>query len=52
MGREMRAVAANGILARVIGISTDRVHDVTWLIAGALAGVGGALWGFTPASTR
>lgn len=45
MGREMRAVAANGILARVIGISTDRVHDVTWLIAGALAGVGGALWG-------
>ena len=45
LGREMRAVAANGVLARVIGISTDRVHDVTWLIAGGLAGVGGALWG-------
>ncbi len=45
LGREMRAVAANGILARVIGISTDRVHDVTWLLAGGLAGVGGALWG-------
>lgn len=45
LGREMRAVAANTVLARIIGISTDRVHDVTWLTAGGLAGVGGALWG-------
>ena len=45
LGREMRAVAADGVLARVIGISTERVNTMTWLIAGGLTGVGGALWG-------
>lgn len=45
LGRDMRAVAANLSLARVIGISPDQVNDVAWLIAGSLAGVGGALWG-------
>ena len=45
MGREMRALADNEDLARVIGIPIERVHDITWLLAGGLAGVGGALWG-------
>src|SRR5262249_24117253 len=27
------------------GIPVDRVHDLTWILVGGLAGVGGALWG-------
>jgi branched-subunit amino acid ABC-type transport system permease component len=45
LGREMRALADNAVLARVIGIPLDRVHDLTWLIVGGLAGVSGAFWG-------
>jgi branched-subunit amino acid ABC-type transport system permease component len=45
LGREMRALADNFMLAKVIGIPVDRVHDLTWLLAGGLAGVAGALWG-------
>lgn len=45
LGRQMRALADNVTLARVIGIPVDRVHDLTWLLVGGLAGVGGALWG-------
>ena len=45
LGRQMRALADNAVLARVMGIPMDRVHDLTWLVAGGLAGVGGALWG-------
>jgi branched-subunit amino acid ABC-type transport system permease component len=45
LGRQMRALADNATLARVIGIPVDRVHDLTWLLVGGLAGVGGALWG-------
>ncbi len=45
LGREMRALADNFMLARVIGIPVDRVHDLTWVLAGGLAGVAGALWG-------
>lgn len=45
LGRAMRALADNVTLARVIGIPVDRVHDLTWLLAGGLAGVAGALWG-------
>jgi len=45
LGRQMRALADNATLAKVIGIPVDRVHDLTWLLAGGLAGVGGALWG-------
>jgi len=45
LGRQMRALADNGILARVTGIPVDQVHDLTWLVVGGLAGVGGALWG-------
>ncbi len=45
LGRQMRALAANPNLAKVIGIPVDRVYDSTWLLVGGLAGVGGALWG-------
>ncbi|HMN27996.1 MAG TPA: branched-chain amino acid ABC transporter permease [Caldilineaceae bacterium] len=45
LGRQMRALADNFTLAKVIGIPVDRVHDLTWLLAGGLAGVAGALWG-------
>ena len=45
LGRQLRALADNATLAQVIGIRTERVHDLTWLIVGGLAGVGGAFWG-------
>jgi branched-subunit amino acid ABC-type transport system permease component len=45
LGRQMRALADNLTLAKVIGIPVDRVHDLTWLLVGGLAGVAGALWG-------
>lgn len=45
LGRDMRALADNLTLALVIGIPVNRVHDLTWLIVGGLAGVAGALWG-------
>ncbi len=45
LGRQMRALADNAILARVIGIPVERVHNLTWILTGGLAGVGGALWG-------
>jgi branched-subunit amino acid ABC-type transport system permease component len=46
LGRQMRALADNDSLARVIGIPVERVHNLTWVLAGGLAGVGGALWGW------
>jgi branched-subunit amino acid ABC-type transport system permease component len=45
LGREMRALANNLSLARVIGIRVERVKYLTWLIVGGLAGIAGALWG-------
>ena len=45
LGREMRALADNFTLARVLGIPVERVHSLTWLLVGGLAGVAGALWG-------
>ena len=49
LGREMRALANNANLARVIGIPVERVKNVTWLLVGGLAGVAGALWGMQTA---
>lgn len=45
LGREMRALANNYNLAKIIGIRVERVKVVTWLLVGGLAGVAGALWG-------
>jgi branched-subunit amino acid ABC-type transport system permease component len=45
LGREMRALADNPALARVIGVPVERVYILTWVLVGGLAGVAGALWG-------
>lgn len=45
LGREMRALANNVSLAKVIGIAVERVKNNTWLLVGALAGIAGGLWG-------
>lgn len=45
LGRQMRALADNETLARVIGIAVGQVRSLTWLLVGALAGSAGALWG-------
>lgn len=44
LGKAMRATAANPSLARTCGIRTDRVVTVTWLVSGALCGIGGAVF--------
>jgi len=44
LGREMRALADNPSLARVIGV-LENPYNLTWLLVGGLAGVAGALWG-------
>ena len=49
LGREMRALANNTSLARVIGIPVERVKNHAWLLVGGLAGVAGALWGMQTA---
>lgn len=49
LGREMRALANNIGLARVIGIPVERVKTTTWILVGGLAGVAGALWGLQTA---
>ncbi|MGE0735005.1 MAG: branched-chain amino acid ABC transporter permease [Alphaproteobacteria bacterium] len=43
IGKEMRAVAQNSFAARVVGIDVARVGTSTYVIAGALAGMAGAL---------
>ncbi len=45
LGTAMRALADNEDLARVTGISTERVVLFTWLIGGALTGAAGFLIG-------
>ena len=45
IGRAMRAVSDEPDLARVTGISTERVIPVTWLVGGALAAVAGVFLG-------
>jgi branched-chain amino acid transport system permease protein/neutral amino acid transport system permease protein len=44
LGKAMRATAADRSLARTCGIRTDRVVTTTWLLSGALCGVGGAVF--------
>jgi branched-chain amino acid transport system permease protein/neutral amino acid transport system permease protein len=44
LGKAMRATSADRSLARTCGIRTDRVVTVTWLLSGALCGIGGAVF--------
>lgn len=41
LGKAMRATATNPALARNAGVPTARIMDITWLLSGALCGVGG-----------
>ena len=45
LGKSMRAVAQNPTAARLMGINVDRVIMYTFLIGGALAGVGSIVYG-------
>lgn len=47
MGKAMRATADNPQLAQVRGIDTERVVAWTWVLSGALAAAGGAMYGLT-----
>src|SRR5437879_1741532 len=43
-GKSMRAVADNRDLAAVSGIDVERMGTYVWLLAGALAGIGGIMF--------
>jgi branched-chain amino acid transport system permease protein len=45
MGRAMRATAQDRDTARLMGIDPDRVIVLTFILGGALAGVGGVMYG-------
>lgn len=47
LGKAMRAVSDDPALARVTGIDVRGVIRATWIIGGALAAVGGTLFGLT-----
>jgi len=47
MGKAMRATANNPELAQVRGINTERVIAWTWMMSGALAAAGGAMYGLS-----
>jgi branched-chain amino acid transport system permease protein len=47
IGRAMRAVSENPLLARVAGVDVDRVVRTTWMIGGALACAAGVMLGIT-----
>ncbi|ABU81911.1 branched-chain amino acid ABC transporter permease [Ignicoccus hospitalis] len=44
IGKAWRAVADNPVLAAACGIDVDSVINLAWLVAGALAGIGGLFW--------
>ena len=47
LGRAMRAVSFNHDLASLMGIPTDRIITVTFMLGSALAGAAGVLVGLT-----
>ncbi len=50
LGRSMRAIADDKSLAKVCGINTGRITDVTWLVTGFLAGIAGVIEAMTARS--
>jgi branched-chain amino acid transport system permease protein len=47
IGRAMRAVSENPVLARVAGVDVERVIRATWMIGAALACAAGVMLGIT-----
>lgn len=47
IGRAMRAVSENPVLARVSGVDVDRVIRATWMLGAALACAAGVMLGLT-----
>lgn len=47
IGRAMRAVSENPVLAQVAGVDVDRVIRATWMIGGGLACAAGVMLGLT-----
>lgn len=45
IGKAMRATSDNPELARITGIQTKRIIQLTWAIGGAMAALGGVLYG-------
>ena len=45
LGNQMRATAQNFQAARIVGVHTDRVFSLTFMIGASLAGIAGALVG-------
>ena len=45
LGKQIRALSDNPELAETTGIDTDRIVLVTWILAGALAGLAGVVYG-------
>lgn len=44
IGKSMRAVADNRDLAAISGVDVDRIGTYVWILAGALAGLGGVMF--------
>jgi branched-chain amino acid transport system permease protein len=45
-GKATRAISDNSDLAAASGIDVDRVVRLVWILASALAGLGGILWAY------
>lgn len=45
-GKATRAISDNADLAAASGIDVDRVIRIVWILASALAGLGGVLWAY------
>ncbi|MGC8975027.1 MAG: branched-chain amino acid ABC transporter permease [Thermoprotei archaeon] len=44
IGRAMRAVADNPLLAEISGIPRSLIVNLTWLVCGGIVGIGGVIW--------
>lgn len=47
LGQAMRATSSNSTLARISGINTKRVIDLTWILSGAMCGLAGVVFAIT-----
>ena len=47
LGKAMRAVSDNALLAQVTGVNVTNVIRMVWVVGGALAAIGGVFYGLT-----